>query len=76
MQKKLTISIDEKIYYALCEMIGRGKISRFIEELVKSKIGTNELESGYKQMAADKTREAEALEWTEATFGDIVNEAW
>lgn len=32
----------------------------------KLKITTNSLESGYKQMAADKEREQEALEWSAA----------
>jgi len=27
--------------------------------------------AAYKEMAADKTRESEALEWAEATMGDI-----
>jgi hypothetical protein len=31
----------------------------------------NDLAQGYRQMAADRTREAEAREWTEAMIGDI-----
>ena len=73
MQKRLTISIDEKIYYGLCQVIGKEKLSRFIEDLVKPYLTKHDLEKGYKQMAADKSREAEASEWTEATFGDSVN---
>ncbi len=30
-----------------------------------------ELEAAYEAMAADESREAEALEWAEATCGDI-----
>ncbi len=30
-----------------------------------------ELEESYRQMAQDKEREAEALEWAEATIGDV-----
>lgn len=38
--------------------------------------GSNtELEAGYRAMAADEEREAEALRWTEATIGDAVDEA-
>jgi len=33
-----------------------------------------ELELGYKQMAQDEEREAEALEWAEATIGDVADE--
>jgi hypothetical protein len=32
------------------------------------------LEFGYKQMAQDEEREAEALEWSEATIGDVADE--
>ncbi len=31
--------------------------------------------AGYRRMAADKEREAEALEWSEATIGDVADEA-
>jgi hypothetical protein len=32
------------------------------------------LEDGYQAMADDEDREAEALEWAEATVGDVANE--
>lgn len=32
------------------------------------------LETGYSQMARDKVREAEALEWAEVTVGDVADE--
>ena len=32
------------------------------------------LELGYKQMAQDEEREAAALEWAEATIGDVADE--
>ena len=34
-----------------------------------------ELEAAHKQMAQDEEREAEALEWAEATVGDVSDEA-
>ncbi len=34
----------------------------------------DELELGYKQMSEDDEREAEALEWAEATIGDVADE--
>jgi len=33
------------------------------------------LESAYKRMAQDESREAQALEWSEATVGDVSDEA-
>ena len=71
MQKKLTINLDEKIYYELCQIIGTRKISQFIEDLVKSHVIYRDLDEAYKAMAADNPREQEALEWTEATFGNL-----
>src|SRR4030095_10631214 len=71
MQKKLTITLDETVYDGLLRVIGRGQISRFIEDLVRSHILAQELEAAYQHMAQDETREAEALAWSEATIGDI-----
>lgn len=76
MQKKLTISIDEQVYKGLYAVIGRRRISRFIEELVRPHVLYQELEAAYQQMAQDEAREAEALEWAEATVGDVGNESW
>jgi predicted CopG family antitoxin len=76
MQKKLTISIDEKVYEGLYAVIGRRRISRFIEELVRPHVLDQELDAAYQQMAQDEAREAEALEWAEATIGDVGDETW
>ena len=71
MQKKLTITLDETVYDGLYRVIGRRRISRFIEELVRPYILAQELEAAYQHMAQDETREAEALAWSEATVGDV-----
>jgi len=74
MQKKLTITIDEQVYEGLYAVIGRRRISRFIEDLVRPYVLYQDLEAAYKQMAQDEEREAEALEWAEATVGDVSDE--
>jgi predicted CopG family antitoxin len=74
MQKKLTITIDEKVYEGLHTVIGRRRISRFIEELVRPYVLYPDLEAAYKEMAQDEEREREALEWVEATIGDVSDE--
>jgi predicted CopG family antitoxin len=71
MQKKLTVTIDEEVYKGLREVIGPRKISRFIEDLVRPHVTKKDQYAAYKEMAADEVRESEALEWAEATFGDI-----
>jgi predicted CopG family antitoxin len=35
MHKKLTITLDEKVYEGLYRVIGRRNISRFLEELAR-----------------------------------------
>jgi hypothetical protein len=71
MQKKLTLTIDEEVYDGLRKIVGPGKISRFVEELVRPHVVKRELYEGYRTMAADCVREAEALSWAESTCGDI-----
>ncbi len=74
MQKKLTITINEEVYWGLHKVIGPRRISKFVEELVRPHVVKHELESAYKEMAKDSAREKEALEWSEATLGDIAHE--
>jgi predicted CopG family antitoxin len=74
MQKKLTVTVDEEVYEGLRKTIGPGKISKFIEELVRPYVVHTNLESAYAEMARDKRREKEALEWAEVTFKDAAYE--
>jgi hypothetical protein len=74
MQKKLTITLDERVYNGLHAIVGRRRISQFIESLVRPYVVTKDLEVAYQQMAQDEAREAEALEWAEATVGDVADE--
>lgn len=73
--KKLTITIDDRVYEGLHTVIGRRRISRFIESLVRPYVVQQELESAYRAMAEEEAREREALEWSEATLGDVADEA-
>lgn len=74
MQRKLTLTIDEQVYEGLYTVIGRRNISRFIEDLVRPYVIHSDLETDYMLMAQDEEREAEALEWAEATIGDVSDE--
>ena len=75
MQRKLTITLDEQVYEGLHSVIGRRRISQFIESVVRPHVVKPELAAAYQQMAADEARETEALEWAEATLGDVADEA-
>ena len=74
MQKKLTVTIDAEVYDGLRAVIGPRKISRFIEELVRPHVVKKNMYAAYKEMAADKISESEALEWAEGTLGDVNDE--
>lgn len=74
MQKKLTITIDEQVYSGLHRVIGRRRISNFIESLVRPHVLQDELLAAYEEMAHDEVREAEAMDWAESTVSDIADE--
>ena len=74
MQKKLTITVDEQVYEGLHSVVGRRKISQFIESLVRPHVLKSSLEAAYREMALDEARESEALEWADATMGDVADE--
>ena len=76
MLKKLTITIDEEVYDGLYATVGPRHISRFIEDLVRPHGPALDLAAAYKEMAKDEAREAEALEWAEATVGDTGDATW
>lgn len=74
MQKKLTITLDEEVYNGLHRVIGRRRISRFLEGLARPHVISRDLEAAYQEMAQDEAREAEALAWSEGLIGDVDNE--
>ncbi len=74
MLKKLTLTIDEDVYKGLHSVIGHRRISRFIEDLVRPHVVKSALNAAYEKMAKDEERESAAMEWTESTFGDIIDE--
>ncbi len=75
MHKRMTITLDEAVYDGLYRMIGRRRMSQFIEDLVRPHVLSSSLDEGYRAMAADASREAEAQEWCNALVGDMADEA-
>ncbi len=75
MHKKLTITVDEEVYVGLHRVVGRQRISQFIESLVRPHVVREDLVAAYGEMAKDEAREAEALAWAEATMTDVADEA-
>ncbi len=73
MHKRMTITLDESVYDGLYRTIGKRRMSQFIEDLVRPHVVDASLDAGYRAMAADTTREAEALEWCNAIASDMAD---
>lgn len=74
MSKKLTITVEDEVYAGLHSVIGRRRISRFLNDLARPHVTRRQLAEAYRAMAADEEREREAAEWVENITGDIANE--
>ena len=75
MHRKMTITLDEDVYEGLYRTVGKRRMSQFIEDLVRPYVLDVAMDEGYQAMAADKDREAEAMEWSNAMMADMANEA-
>lgn len=73
MQKRMTITMDEAVYEGLVRVVGRRKISAFLESLARPHVVDDDLSAGYRAMGQDTAREQDALAWSEALIGDAVN---
>ena len=74
MAKKLTITVEDEVYAGLHDVIGRRRISRFLNDLARPHVLRRELAEGYRATAADEERERDAMEWVESLTGDIADE--
>jgi hypothetical protein len=71
MQKRMTITMDEVVYEGLVRVVGRRKISAFLEKLARPHVVGDDLSAGYLAMGQDAAREQDALAWSEALVGDV-----
>lgn len=74
MHKKMTITLDEAVYDGLWRTIGKRRMSQFIEDLLRPHVLDTSLDEGYKAMAADREREADAIQWCNALAKDMADE--
>jgi hypothetical protein len=74
MPKKLTITVDAEVYDGLHSVIGRRRISRFLNELARPHVVGQDLAPGYAAMAADEARDADANAWSEGLVNDVGQE--
>jgi len=75
MHRKMTITLDEAVYEGLYRTVGRRKMSQFIEDLLRPHVIDTSLDAGYRAMAADEAREAEAAAWCNGLAGDMADAA-
>jgi predicted CopG family antitoxin len=73
-RRKLTITVEDAVYRGLHKVVGRRNISRFLDDLARPHVVRERLEEGYRAMAADEAREAEAAECSEGLVGDVADE--
>jgi predicted CopG family antitoxin len=73
MHRKLTITLSDDVYEGLYRTVNRGRISSFIEDLVRPHVvSSSSLEDQYRAMAADREREEEATAWVEGLSGETL----
>lgn len=75
MHRKMTITLDEEVYEGLYRTIGKRRMSQFIEDLLRPHVLDTALDDGYRAMAANSEREAEAMEWCNALAKDMADGA-
>ena len=76
--RKLTITVTTDFYEGLVRSAGHRKIGAFIQKHQTPLESSNDnIEAGYRAMAADAEREKQAKEWCSALTGETVkDEAW
>jgi len=74
MAKKLTITVDADVYEGLHRIVGRRRISRFLNDLARQRVIEQGVATGYAAMAADEAREMEADLWSEGLLRDVADE--
>jgi len=79
MQRELTLSVDETLYNTLIPMVEKQTIGNLLAEFVQARYSgraytQEELEAGYKAMAADEEYEREAMEWCNGLMNGIDDE--
>lgn len=77
MSKRVNLYIhDEQLWSAFTHLVGKGNVSKWIENMIRPLVDKADLANAYKVMAQDRQREEEADEWINGTSGDVGNESW
>lgn len=77
MSKRVNLYIqDEILWENFTNLVGRGNVSKWIENMIKPLVDKSSLANSYKSMSKDKEREQEANDWVSGTFGDVGHDTW
>ncbi len=79
MSQRINILVSNDVHTWLKKNIGKGNVSRFMNNLILPYLQTyeeNTLLDLYQSAASDPIREKEAEEWGEAQLTEEVDEAW
>ncbi|WP_375288547.1 hypothetical protein [Sphingomonas sp.] len=71
----MTITLDEDVYEGLRRRVEPRRISQFVSDILRPHVSDASLDGGYRAMAQDAEREAEAQEWISALANDGVDAA-
>jgi ribosomal protein L12E/L44/L45/RPP1/RPP2 len=79
MLRELTLSVDETLYNTLIPMVEEKNIGNLLAKFVQAQFSEHtytqeELEAGYKAMAADEEYDREAMEWCNGLMNGIDDE--
>ena len=67
--------MDGDVYEGLFRVVGRGKVSQFLQESARPHVLQNAaLDEADRAMAADVQYEADANEWIDGLIGGLANE--
>jgi predicted CopG family antitoxin len=69
--RKLTITVEDEVYSGLLAVVGKRRISGFLNDLAKPHVLRRDLDADYRAMASDEAREADAAEWSEGVLMDL-----
>ena len=70
MPKKLTVTLCDGLH----GVVGRRRISRFLNDLARPHVVGQDLSVGYAAMAAEAAREHEADTWSDGLITDVADE--
>jgi hypothetical protein len=68
MTRKLTVTLDARLYTRIRKTVRKSHISDFVGSVLSPHFLRQDLDAEYKRMAQDKEREKDALEWAEGAL--------